>query len=627
MLPKNILTMKNIYTILAFCLLLFSLRAVSQELSKELTFKVEMLAKVGSCSSPSFSPDGKEIAFISDISGSPQLWKVKSEGGWPIQLTNYNDPVSSAFWSPVSNKVAFQLNPGGGMNGQVYLINSDGTGSKQITSGGRTNNRLGTWSKDGKYLAFSSNQQNPAGMDCYFYEPQKDSSKIITTNNGIGSITDINSGNTQSLLYRLENRSSNDIFLIDNKSKKLTLLTKHSGPGTFFAKFSSKGDVYIGSNLNRDLIAFGKIENNKIKILCERTDSELEDFRINHSGTLAILVWNTAGKNTISIFDLKKEKELKLLKLPVELVTVADFSPDDKYCAFTGTGSKEPTNIWLYDCINDTFNKITESPHPGIILEQLISPVLVKFKSFDGLDLSGWLFKPTVGEVPFPTVISFHGGPEGQSRPYFSYTIQALLSQGIAVFSPNVRGSSGFGKKFVNLDNGALRINGIKDIEACFKYITESGFSNSKKVGIMGGSYGGYMVMSGITEYPNMFAAAANLYGVVNFKTFFENTEPWMAAISKLEYGDPESQAEMLNNLSPINKVNRVVTPTIVLHGANDTNVPVGEAEQVVSNLKSRNIPVKYVLFPDEGHGWTRTSNKITSTLSIVDWFSKYLMK
>jgi dipeptidyl aminopeptidase/acylaminoacyl peptidase len=124
-----------------------------------------------------------------------------------------------------------------------------------------------------------------------------------------------------------------------------------------------------------------------------------------------------------------------------------------------------------------------------------------------------------------------------------------------------------------------------------------------------------------------MFAAAANLYGVVNFKTFFENTEPWMAAISKLEYGDPESQAEMLNNLSPINKVNRVVTPTIVLHGANDTNVPVGEAEQVVSNLKSRNIPVKYVLFPDEGHGWTRTSNKITSTLSIVDWFSKYLMK
>jgi dipeptidyl aminopeptidase/acylaminoacyl peptidase len=617
--------MKTIYTILSFCLLLFSTRGVSQELSKELTLKVVAMAKVGSCFSPSFSPSGKEIVFISNISGIPQIWKIPSTSGWPIQLTNFNDPVSGVYWSPVSNKIAFQLDPGGGMNSQIFLINSDGTGSKQITSGGITNNWLGIWSRDGQYLSFSSNQQNPAGMDCYFYEFQKDSSKLIATNKGIGAVTDINSENTQALIYRLENRSSNDVYLVDNKSRKQTLLTEHSGPGTFFAKFSSKGDIYIGSNLDRDLIAFGKIENRKIRVLCERSDSELEDFNINHSGTLAVLIWNTGGKNSVSLFDLKNEKELKLSNLPVELISFGDFSPDDKYFAFTGRGSKEPSNIWLYEFQNDKFKKLTDSPHPGIILEDLVAPELVRFKSFDGLELSGWLYKPKTGKVPFPTVISFHGGPEDQSVPYFDYTVQALLSQGIAVFSPNVRGSSGFGKRFVNLDNGALRVNGIKDIEACYQYIINSGFSDSKKVGIIGGSYGGYMVMAGITEYPDMFAAAANLFGVVNFKTFFENTEPWMAAISKLEYGDPDSQADMLKDLSPINKVSKIKTPTIVLHGANDTNVPVVEAEQVVNNLKSRNIPVQYVLFPDEGHGWRKTSNKITSTLSIVEWFNKYL--
>jgi dipeptidyl aminopeptidase/acylaminoacyl peptidase len=201
------------------------------------------------------------------------------------------------------------------------------------------------------------------------------------------------------------------------------------------------------------------------------------------------------------------------------------------------------------------------------------------------------------------------------------------LSQGIAVFSPNVRGSSGFGKEFVNLDNGALRTNGIKDIEACYNYVVESGFADKSKVGIMGGSYGGYMVMAGITEYPDMFAAAANLFGVVNFITFFEETEPWMAAISKVEYGDPDTEADMLRALSPINKVEVVKTPTIVLHGANDTNVPVVEAEQVVENLKKRNIPVEYILFQDEGHGWRKTSNKVTSTVSIVNWFKLYLVE
>jgi len=616
--------MKNKFSILIFGLLFLSITVFAQKSSEALESKIEAMAKVGACYSPSFSPDGKDIAFISNLSGIPQLWKISSNGGWPIQLTNFNSPVSNASWSPNGNKIAFQLAPGGGMNSQVYIINADGSGIRQITAGGKSNNWVGIWSDDGKYMSLASNQDNPAGMDSYLYDFQTNSTKLIVKNKGIGRITDISKDNSRYLLSRLESRGSNDVYLIGKESSE-TLLTPHTGPGSFHGEFSSKEDIYIASNLDRDNIAFGKITDGKIEILSERANSELQNFIIDHSGSKVMLIWNVGGKNEANLFDLQDKKELKALKVPVELIGGGEFSFDDRFFVFTGNGSAEPANVWLYDLQNDSFKKLTDSPHPGINLEELVSPELVKFNSFDGLELSGWLYKPKSGSEPYPTVLSFHGGPEGQSRPSFSYTFQALLSQGIAVFSPNVRGSSGFGKRFVNLDNGALRVNGVKDIKACYDYVVNSGFSDAKRVGIMGGSYGGYMVMAGITEYPEMFAAAANLFGVVNFKTFFENTEPWMAAISKVEYGDPDSEADMLKSISPIHKINVVKTPTIVLHGANDTNVPVVEAEQVVENLKKRNTPVEYVLFPDEGHGWRKTTNKVTSTVSIVKWFKEYL--
>jgi dipeptidyl aminopeptidase/acylaminoacyl peptidase len=599
---------------------------MAQEESNELAVKVEAMAKVGACTSPSFSPDGSEIAFISTISGIPQLWKMPSTGGWPIQLTNFNDPVSNASWSPKGDEIAFQLAPGGGMNSQIYLVKADGSSFEQITSGGKPNNEINGWSDDGTYLAYGSNENSPTGIDNYLYNLSTKSTKLGSKNPGVGSIADISKKNDQFLVSRLVGRGSNDLYLIDEKSKE-TLLTKHNGPGSFYGEFSPDGEIYMASNLDRDKIAFGKMQNGKIKILSERDDAELQGFILNNSGSMALLLWNVEGRNEISQFDLKNQKELRTLELPVELIAGGDFSPDDRYFVFSGSGSKEPSNIWSYDFENNTFKKLTESPHPGINLNELVAPALVKFKSFDGLELSGWLYEPTSGEKPYPTVISYHGGPEGQSRPSFSYTFQALLSQGIAVFSPNVRGSSGFGKRFVNLDNGALRVNGVKDIEACYKQVVESGFADKNSVGIMGGSYGGYMVMAGVTEYPEMFAAGANLFGVVNFITFFEETEPWMAAISKTEYGDPDTEAEMLKSLSPINKVDLVKTPTIVLHGANDTNVPVVEAEQVVESLKQRNVPVEYILFPDEGHGWRKTPNKVTSTVAIVNWFTKYLIE
>jgi dipeptidyl aminopeptidase/acylaminoacyl peptidase len=311
--------------------------------------------------------------------------------------------------------------------------------------------------------------------------------------------------------------------------------------------------------------------------------------------------------------------------LPAEIAGEPVASEDGRQVVITVSGAAAPTNVWRLDPASGAFRRISQTPHKGVDLHSLVSPVLKTYTAHDGLELSGWYYAPKGVDAPGPMVLSFHGGPEGQSRPSFSATFQALLSRGIAVFVPNVRGSSGFGKTFVNLDNGALRFDGVKDIEATVKFVTEANLAEAGRIGIMGGSYGGYMVMAGLTEYPDLFAAGANLFGVVNFETFFANTEPWMAAISTVEYGDPVTDKELLEQLSPIHKIDRVIAPTIVLHGANDTNVPVVEAEQVVENLQARGVPVKYVLFPDEGHGWGKMENRVTSDVEIVRWFEEYL--
>jgi dipeptidyl aminopeptidase/acylaminoacyl peptidase len=228
-------------------------------------------------------------------------------------------------------------------------------------------------------------------------------------------------------------------------------------------------------------------------------------------------------------------------------------------------------------------------------------------------------------KAPGPVVLSFHGGPEGQDRPNFRSDYQALLASGIAVFAPNIRGSSGFGKAFMSLDNHEGRFDANKDIKATADFLVNAGIGAKGRLGVMGGSYGGYAVMVAVTDYFDTFAAGANLFGIVNFETFFAQSTPWMGAISTGEYGDPKTQRQLLRDLSPIHKLDRVVTPLLVMHGANDTNVPVVEAEQVVGALTKRGVEVEYVLFPDEGHGWRKQPNRVRSTLELTRFFGAHL--
>jgi dipeptidyl aminopeptidase/acylaminoacyl peptidase len=594
----------------------------------QLVDMVTRMAKIGRASSPTFSPDGRRLAYVSDRTGVPQVWVTAVDGAAPVQVTKGDDPIGRVIWSPDGAWLALSLAPGGGMNTQIYIVRPDGSGLRRLTDGGKETNNLGEWTRDGRRLTIGSNRATPAAIDAYLVDLASGERELVSGNKGLQTIEDVTRDGTRALVARLRGRGDNDLYLVNLQSHAETLATPHDPPGSFDGVFAPDGrSIYLSSDKDRDKPAFARIDigsGDRIgtpQIVAARDDAELGGFEIDDRGTTAALLWNVAGRSELAFVDLASGKPMAAPKLPGDIAGGLTFSKDGKRLAMAISGATAPSDIWVLDIAAGRLEQVTQTPHEGVDLSKLVRPELVTFKAHDGLDLSGWLYRPAGRSTPAPFVVSFHGGPEGQERPGFRSDYQALVAQGVGVFAPNVRGSSGFGKRFVNLDNGALRFEGIKDLKDCVDYLVASGVADRARVGITGGSYGGYMTMVGVTFYPDLFAAGVDLFGMVNFFTFFEHTEPWMAAISTTEYGDPKTQEQLLRDLSPLGKLDRIKTPLMVQHGANDTNVPVVEADQIVENLKRRGVPVEYILFPDEGHGFRKEKNRITSTVKMVEFF------
>jgi dipeptidyl aminopeptidase/acylaminoacyl peptidase len=602
--------------------------------------EVARLAGVGRCFSPSFSPDGLRLAFVSNLSGVPQVWTVPVDGGWPEMVTGFQDPVGQVEWSPDGRWLAFSLAPGGGMHTQIYLVHPDGRQLTMATDGGKVDNNLSGWSHDGRQLLLTSTRTDPAALDPFTYEVASGAWRRVAASGGLGNFSDLSRDGREALIERVRQRGDGDVFAVDLASGRETRLTPHSGPGSFNeAVFASDGGtVYFTSDKDRDRVALARVRLSRspgeapaagvVEVIAARDDADLEDFQLSEDGHTAALLWNAAGRSEVGFLDLATMAQAGAPALPGEVAHDLTFSKNGRLVALTLGGARLPDDVWILDRAGLRWRQVTHAPHPGVDLATLVAPELVRFAGLDGLPLSGWLYRPAGRPSGAgPVVLSFHGGPEAEERPAFSALYQELLAHGIAVFAPNVRGSAGFGKRFLNLDNGALRVGAVGDIRAAVEMLVHDGIADPRRVGIMGGSYGGYMTLAGLTEYPELFAAGADLYGIVNFATFFAHTEPWMAAISKVEYGDPDTQQELLRSLSPLHKLDRVRAPTLVLHGANDTNVPVVEAEQVVAALRQRGVPVEYVLFPDEGHGFRKTVNRIRSAAAITRWFERYLVQ
>jgi dipeptidyl aminopeptidase/acylaminoacyl peptidase len=591
------------------------------------------MARIGASHSPSFSPNGQRLAFISNLGGRPQLWTIRVTGGWPDLVTTMADPVVAAEYSPVSNTIAFSVAPGGGLNQQIYVVSPDDNCLRRLTEGSRENNWLEGWTRDGRYLRVTSNRDRPEGMDSYLVDVDSGEWQLVARHPGLGRFADVDAEGLFGIVLRQANRGDNDLVLVRLSDRTEMTLTPHVPPASFLGgHFGADGrSVYFASNAETDRLVFVRMALGHdglpltTETLASRTDADLEDFAISDDGTLCALLWNVGGRSQLVLTDLRTNVVSGTPDLPAEVASQPVFSPDGRYLALTCTGSVMPRDIWLVDIATGDLIQATHSPRGSLEMGSLVRPELVRFAAHDELELTAWLYLPSEVALPAPLVVNFHGGPELQERPVLNSTYQAILSAGIAVLAPNVRGSAGFGKRFSQLDNGALRFDAIRDIETCVDFVVTRGIADRQRIGIMGGSYGGYMTLAGLVAYPHAFAAAVDICGMVNFETFFAHTEAWVAAISRAKYGDPATEADLLRRLSPIHRIDRVRAPTLVVHGANDTNVPVVEAEQVVSSLSEHGVPVELLLFEDEGHGVLKLDNRIRTITSVVRWFARYL--
>jgi dipeptidyl aminopeptidase/acylaminoacyl peptidase len=283
-------------------------------------------------------------------------------------------------------------------------------------------------------------------------------------------------------------------------------------------------------------------------------------------------------------------------------------------------------DLWTWAPATGDLRRVTFSPDGAIPAESFIAPEVVRYRSFDGLEIPGLYFRPRDASGTLPVVVRVHGGSEGQSRPIFDPITQYFVNRGYAVFLPNVRGSTGYGKRFSHLDDVRHRMDSVKDLAACVPWLIEQGGADPARIAVMGGSYGGFMTLAAVTEYPELWAAGVDIVGIANWRTFLENTGAFRRTHRESEYGNLEEDGDFLDSISPIHKADRIRAPMIILHGANDPRVPVGESDAIVSVLRAHEVPVVYHRYPDEGHGLVKLHNKVHGYTAIGDFLDTHLL-
>ncbi len=304
-----------------------------------------------------------------------------------------------------------------------------------------------------------------------------------------------------------------------------------------------------------------------------------------------------------------------------------DFSAGSDQIAFSYTSASHTSDIYVWDLEQDKVHQVTRSSHGGIPLDAFIAPRLIHYPTFDQREIPAWFYTPEAQRnTPLPVVVMVHGGPEAQFRPYFHFLAQYFVHQGYAVLAPNVRGSTGYGKAFSHLDDVEKRMDSVADLSFAATWLKAQPEIDGDRIAVYGGSYGGFMVLSALTTYPDLWAAGVNIVGISNLVTFLENTSEYRRSHRESEYGSLAHDRDFLESIAPINHIDKIQAPLFVIHGANDPRVPLSEAEQLVTALQERNNPVEFLVFDDEGHGIAKLKNKLVAYPAVVEFLGKYLL-
>jgi dienelactone hydrolase len=568
--------------------------------------------------------DGSTVVFITNITGVPQAWAMPAAGGWPHQLTFADQRIGGVAPSPVDPElVVFSRDDGGNERMQIHAISPSGHSERDLVIDPDVIHRFGDFGPDGTWFAFCDNRRNGVDFDVYVRTMGGDE-RLVTELAGWNVVASVSDDGSTILAGHFESNVDGSVLLIDVESGAITDLTPHESPQMNSpAGFGPEGEVFLVSDRDGEFRRAYRLSGAEWSPFGP-DDADVDSLAVEHG--LAALAWNEGGRSRTAWFDPATLQLGDEIDLPLGVVGGLEPAPDGGSMLLTFTGAASNADVWRVPAGATTPERLTLSSTAGLDPASFVAPDLVTIPSFDGLEVPAWVYRPTGVERP-PVVVSVHGGPEAQERVGFNPIYQYLVSEGYAVVAPNVRGSSGYGVTYMGLDDVHKRMDSVKDLVEVGRWIQGSGEFDGDRIALMGGSYGGFMVLAGLTEAPDLWAAGIDIVGIANFVTFLENTGDYRRALREAEYGSLEHDREFLEEISPINKVDRIEAPLLVIHGANDPRVPLSEAEQIVERLQELGRTVELMVFDDEGHGLVKLANRRAAYGRMVEFLAEALRR
>lgn len=579
-------------------------------------YEIKDFLEVKSAGSPSLSPDGTTVSFLGNATGTNQIYTVSSQGGDPVQVTSYDDSVAFAVFSPVKNEILFGKDEKGDEQVQLYLYSLDTKETRSLTGKPSVKHNFGQFSRDGKHISYSQNERNGKDFDIYVMDLETDETECVYDQGGACFAGSFSPARTHLVIRRRISLVSTDVLLYSFTEKKIEPIAEYEEAVNFAASawLPDSSGFYTITDKDSDfmrLVRYDLATKELVPALSPAWD--IDSVTISHDGTKLAVIVNEDGYNKLELYDAQSLEPIAMTGLPEKcMIYGARFSKDSRFMALSIGSSTRATDVWMYSIEEGTCWQITHSAQ-GVPSDVLVEPELLRFKSFDGLEVPAFLYMPkdVAAGSKVPVIFNIHGGPEGQWQPSLALPTQYFVYQGYAVIAPNVRGSTGYGKKYVSLDDVEKRMDSVRDMASLHEHIKTMPGLDSSKVALMGGSYGGFMVLAGLTFYPDLWVGGVDIVGISNFVTFLENTAAWRRGLREAEYGSLEKDRDFLISISPINHVDKIKAPLLMIHGANDPRVPLNEAEQMAEKLAALGQTAGLLVYHDEGHGLSKLKNRL----------------
>jgi len=570
----------------------------------------------------SFSPDGTRLLVGSNVPGTQQLYLLRVGGGELEQLTDLTDPVEG-FFLP-DGRVLVAVDDGGNERTQLYTL-GDARALEPLVVDPRFIHK--TPCTGGRTLAYATNRRNEVDFDVVARSLETGAEKVFELGGNCG-VEGVSPDGRLVAVERVGDRSGdNDLYLCDTETGAVTHLTPHDDQAEFYAP------VWLG-----DTLVFATTEGRDTFAIARAAGSAREDFVVesdwdlvctgDDAGRSLLVLANEDGYSRLTLVDPRTFAAREDVPLPGRgVVEHPVFSPDGSLLAFSFSSPVEPHDVYLYDLEQRALTRLTTSPR-DVDPRKLVEPTLYRFESFDGESVPVFLFEPE-GEGPFPVVVTVHGGPESQWLPWFGPSFapltQHLVSRGYAVAAPNVRGSTGYGKRYEHLDDIEKRLDSVRDLASLHGWLAARPGIDASRAVVYGRSYGGYMVLAALAFQPELWAAGIECVGIASLVTFLENTSPYRRAAREREYGSLERDRDFLVEASPLTHIDAIRAPLFIQHGRNDPRVPVSESEHIHAVLVEKGLPCELLIFEDEGHTVAKLSNRIETFTRAVAFLDRVL--